>query len=158
MINNKEHWMKLALREAEKAYKADEVPIGSIIIKDDKVIGRGHNQVESLNDCTAHSEIISITSASNSLGDWRLNDCSIYVTKEPCLMCFGSILNSRINNLYFGIGDESNGFRSKIKKSDLFDNQHLVLIESGIMKHDCQSIIKSFFIDKRKNKHKNSDE
>ena len=80
MINNKEHWMKLALREAEKAYKADEVPIGSIIIKDDKVIGRGYNQVESLNDCTAHSEIISITSASNSLGDWRLNDCSIYVT------------------------------------------------------------------------------
>ena len=155
-MNNKEIWMKQALREAQKAYDVDEIPIGCIIVKDERIVGRGFNKVESLNDCTAHSEIIAITSASNSLSDWRLNNCSIYVTKEPCLMCFGAILNSRINNLYFGIKDELNGFRCQIKKNNLFDNKHLKLVEFGIMENDCKDIIKNFFIEKRKNKHNNS--
>ena len=95
IIKNK--WMKFALKEAEKALKMDEVPIGSVIVKDDKIIGRGYNQVEGLVDSTAHAEMISITAASNFIGDWRLNNCSIYVTKEPCAMCFGAIINARIN-------------------------------------------------------------
>ena len=111
--------MKQALREAQKAYDVDEIPIGCIIVKDERIVGRGFNKVESLNDCTAHSEIIAITSASNSLGDWRLNNCSIYATKEPCLMCFGAILNSRINNLYFGASDTNKGFRNMIDNNEL---------------------------------------
>ena len=101
----KEKWMKQALNQAIKAYDNDEVPIGSIIVKNEVIIGRGFNQIESLNDCTAHSEIIAITSASNTINDWRLNDCSLYVTKEPCIMCFGAIVNSRIKNLYFGFSN-----------------------------------------------------
>ena len=99
-MDNKEKWMQYALKEAEKALKDDEVPIGAIVVKDDKIIGRGFNKTESLNDCTAHAEVIAITSAANSLEDWRLNDSSMYVTKEPCLMCFGAVINSRISKLY----------------------------------------------------------
>ena len=150
-MNNKIKWMKYAFHQAENAYKNDEVPIGSIIIKDEKIIGRGYNQVESLNDCTAHSEIIAITSASNSLSDWRLNDCSIYVTKEPCIMCYGAIVNARINNLYFGASDTDKGFRNIIDSNELLFTNHLELIECGIMENECKSIIKDFFIKKRKN-------
>ena len=153
---SKEKWMKQALNQAIKAYDNDEVPIGSIIVKDDVIIGRGFNQVESLNDCTAHSEIIAITSASNTLKDWRLNDCSLYVTKEPCIMCFGAIVHSRIKNLYFGISDNENGFREALKKDKLFNSNHLELCESGILELDCKAIIKNFFKEKRKNNNKKS--
>ena len=151
-----EKWMQYALKEAEKAYKNDEVPVGSIIIKGNKIIGRGYNKSEGLNDCTAHAEIISITSASNTLDDWRLNDCSLYVTKEPCLMCFGAIINSRIKNLFFGFQDEKNGFRKNISNKKLFIGKHLSHIESGILEIECRTIIKDFFIEKRKKNHKNS--
>ncbi len=150
-MNDKIKWMNYAFKQAENAYKNDEVPIGAIIVKNEKIVGRGYNQVESLNDSTAHSEIIAITSASNSLNDWRLNDCSLYVTKEPCIMCYGAIINSRINNLYFGVSDINRGFRSVINKKELFFTRHLQLIESGIMKNECKAIIKDFFIQKRKN-------
>ena len=148
-MENKEKWMQFALREAEKAGNLDEVPIGSIIIKDDKIIGRGYNQTESLNDCTAHAEIIAITSAENYLNNWRLNKCSIYVTKEPCTMCFGAILNSRIENIYFGLSDKKNGFRIKMKKNNIFSS-HLRLIESGLLENDAKYILQNFFINKRK--------
>ena len=84
--NKRLEWMKMAFREAEKAFEAEEVPIGAIIVKDGKVIGRGYNQTETLKDATAHAEMIAITSAASSLGDWRLDDCILYLTKEPCLM------------------------------------------------------------------------
>ena len=90
--------MKQALVQAEKAYKADEIPIGAIVVHDGRVIGRGYNQRERLNDPTAHGEIIAITAAANTLGDWRLNDCILYVTKEPCPMCAGAIVNARLKN------------------------------------------------------------
>ena len=142
--------MKYALQEAEKALKADEVPIGSIIVKDNKIIGRGFNRTENLNDCTAHAEIIAITSASNSIEDWRLNGCSIYVTKEPCLMCFGAIINSRISSLYFGVKDSLNGFSYAIDTNTFYKNKHLKLIESELLEFDCKSIIQHFFKNKRK--------
>ena len=156
-MNNKIKWRKYAFLEAEKAYKNNEVPIGSVIIKDEKVIGRGCNQVESLIDCTAHSEIIAITSASNYLDDWRLNDCTLYVTKEPCVMCYGAIINARISNLYFGVSDEEKGFRNILSENKLFYSKHLKLVESGIMENECKSIIKDFFINKRKNSNNTSE-
>ena len=148
-ISKNEKWMLQALKQAEKAYLFDEVPIGCVIIKNDTIIGLGYNQIEKLHDSTAHAEIIAITSAANHLGDWRLNKCSLYVTKEPCVMCFGAILNSRINHLYYGLQDLENGFSVKIKNDRLFNN-HLKNIKHGILKNDCKYLIQDFFINKRK--------
>ena len=139
-----ETWMFKAIKQAEKAFSCDEVPIGCIIVKDDFIIGQGYNQVESLNDATAHCEMIAITSAANYLGDWRLNNCSIYVTKEPCVMCFGAIVNSRIKNLYFGFQDIKNGFKIKTNKSSSM-NTHLKNIDYGIYDPDGVNINPSFF-------------
>ena len=148
-----EKWMLEAYRQAEKAYILDEVPVGCVIVQNDLVIGRGHNLVEKLHDSTAHAEMISITSAANFNNDWRLNNCSIYVTKEPCIMCFGAILHSRIKNLYYGIIDLNNGFKVKIKSHNLFNN-HLEIIQSGILEKKCKHIIEDFFTKKRKNNKK----
>ena len=151
MLSSIDHikWMKHAYNEAMKANREDEVPIGAIIINDNKIIGRGYNQVEKLKDSTAHAEIICITSAANSLNDWRLNNSSIYVTKEPCVMCYGAILNARIKNIYYGFSDNNFGFRSKIKEEKLFNN-HLKNIEGSILEPDCKKIIEDFFASKRK--------
>tara|TARA_B100001123_G_C14960985_1_gene887678 strand:- start:37 stop:489 length:453 start_codon:yes stop_codon:yes gene_type:complete len=150
MINltQEERWMLYALKEAEKALKVDEVPIGAIVVKNDKIIGRGFNQVESLKDSTAHAEIIAITSASNSIDDWRLNDCSIFVTKEPCFMCLGALINARIKSLYYGIPDLENGF---VKFKDKFDIRmpHLKMIQGNIFEQECKKIIQDFFLKKR---------
>ena len=102
-------WMKESLRLAEKAFSEGEVPVGAIIVKDGKIIGRGYNQRERLNDPTAHAEILAITAASGTLEDWRLSDCILYVTKEPCPMCAGAIINSRVSQLIFGAYDEEKG-------------------------------------------------
>ena len=147
--------MKFALKEAEKALKMDEVPIGSVIVKDNKIIGRGYNQVESLVDSTAHAEIIAITSAANYLGDWRLNDCSIYITKEPCLMCYGAILNSRIVNVIYGFSDSDKGFRVRLNKELILYRTHLKNIEGNVLLLDCKMLVEDFFKSKRK-KNKNS--
>ena len=144
-----EIWMLRAFKQAEKAYACDEVPIGCIIIHDNKIIGQGHNMVEKLKDSTAHAEMLSITSAANYINDWRLNECSIYVTKEPCIMCFGAILNSRIKNLFYGVEDLINGFQVKVLNDDLF-SKHLEKIQSGILGNKCKSILKDFFKHKRK--------
>ena len=152
MFNQVEHtkWMKFAYNEAVKAYKKDEVPVGAIIVLDNKIIGRGYNQVEGLLDSTAHAEIISITSAANFLNDWRLKDCSIYITKEPCTMCYGAIINARIKNIYYGFSDSENGFRNKISKENLLSNNHIENIEGDILEYDCKKIIQDFFTIKRK--------
>src|SRR3972149_12086871 len=102
MIFNEEiyRFMFAALQEAEKALEENEVPVGAVVVKDSKIIGRGYNQVERLKDATAHAEMIAITSAANHIGNWRLNDCSIYVTLEPCIMCTGAMLSSRIKELF----------------------------------------------------------
>ena len=154
-VNIKNKWMKFALKEAEKALKMDEVPIGSVIVKDNTIIGKGYNQVESLVDSTAHAEIIAITSAANYLGDWRLNDCSIYITKEPCLMCYGAILNSRIVNVIYGFSDNDKGFRVRLNKELILYRTHLKNIEGNILHLDCKILVKDFFKFKRK-KNKNS--
>ena len=101
--------MNESIRLAQKAFSEGEVPVGAIVVKNDKIIGRGYNQRERLNDPTAHAEILAITAASSTLEDWRLSDCTIYVTKEPCPMCAGAIINSRVSNLIFGAYDEKKG-------------------------------------------------
>ena len=109
MIDNQKKWMNSAIEQAVIAYEQKEVPIGSVIVSEGKIIGRGYNKVESLKDPTAHAELIAITSASNTLGDWRLIDCDLYVTLEPCIMCSGAIVNARIKNIFFGAYDSKYG-------------------------------------------------
>ena len=142
--------MQEAYRLAIKSYDCDEVPVGCVIIKNNQIIGKGHNEVEKLTDSTAHAEMIAITSASNHNNDWRLTNTSIYVTKEPCIMCYGAILNSRIENLYYGFEDPKLGFRVNIVSLNSL-NIHLKNIQSGVLDQKCKSILKDFFINKRKN-------
>tara|TARA_B100001173_G_scaffold304612_1_gene308872 strand:- start:545 stop:1012 length:468 start_codon:yes stop_codon:yes gene_type:complete len=147
-INDK--WMQEAYRLAVKSYNCDEIPVGCVIVKDNQIIGKGHNEVEKLTDSTAHAEMIAITSASNHNNDWRLTNTSIYVTKEPCIMCYGAILNSRIENLYYGVEDPKLGFGVNIVSLNSL-NIHLKNIQSGVLDEKCKSILKDFFINKRKN-------
>jgi len=145
-----EDWIKKALRLAEKAYSEGEVPVGALIIKDNRIIGQGYNQREGLNDSTAHAEIIAITAASNTIDDWRLNGCSIYVTKEPCPMCAGAIINARLDNLIFGAYDDKKGCCGSLYQ--LCGDKRLDSITSvkgGILEDLCSTMLKEFFSSKR---------
>ena len=147
-IDQNERWMLYALKEAKKAYRIDEVPIGAIIVKDDMIVGTGYNQMEMLKDSTAHAEIIAITAASNKLEDWRLNSTSMYVTKEPCMMCIGAIINARIQNVFYGLPDTEFGF-SSMKNNLNIKMNHLNYVQGEILKDECQKIIQDFFLKKR---------
>jgi tRNA(adenine34) deaminase len=139
-------WMGFAYSQAQKAYDSNEVPVGAVVVYNDKIIGRGHNQKEQLNDPTAHAEIIAITAATNTINDWRLIDCELYVTKEPCPMCAGAIINSRIKHVIFGCYDEKEGCCGSLYQlcGDPRFN-HNVLVKGGIMEEDCSNILKDFF-------------
>jgi len=141
-----ESWMNLALIEARKAFRNKEIPIGAIIVKDNKIIGKGYNQVELLKDATAHAEIIAITSASNTLSDWRLNECDIYVTLEPCAMCAGAIIKSRIKNVFFGAYNNSDGCVSTLYNlcNDSRFN-HQSGIQGSVLEQECSYLLTSFF-------------
>src|SRR5881397_2951593 len=102
---NDEYFMREALRQAQKAYAADEVPVGAVIVREGKIISRAHNQVELLKDATAHAEMLALTQAEEAVGDWRLTDCDLYATKEPCLMCAGALVHTRIRRVIFGCAD-----------------------------------------------------
>ena len=148
-----EYFMKQALKEAEKAYKKLEVPVGAVIVKDGKIIARGHNQKETKKDTTKHAEIIAIQKASKKLGSWRLIDCEMYVTLEPCSMCAGAIINSRIKKIYIGTKDEKTGaVGSVLNLLEDYKFNHKVEIESGIMQKECEKILKDFFKELRKSK------
>lgn len=153
MKNFKEKYMALALKEAKKAALLDEVPIGCVIIKDNKVISRGFNKRETKKDVTSHAEIEAIRKASKKLGDWQLIDCDLYVTIEPCLMCTGAIIQSRIKNVYYGSEDpKGGGLVSSLKISEVKNINHYPNIEGGILKDECSNIVKEYFAEKRKNK------
>ena len=145
---NNQHlpFMKLALLQAQKAYEKDEIPVGAIVVKEGKVIGRGYNQREMLNDPTAHAEIIAITAAANTIEDWRLNDCMLYVTKEPCAMCAGAIINSRLKMVVFGCYDKEMGCCGSLYQL-CGDTQlrNSTAVKGGIMEQECLSIIRDFF-------------
>jgi tRNA(adenine34) deaminase len=144
--NDHVKWMKVAFREAEKAFEQDEVPIGAVVVQNGQIIGRGYNQCESLIDPTAHAEIIAITSASNTIKDWRLKDCQLYVTKEPCPMCAGALVNARINMVIFGMYDEKEGCCGSLYQL-CRDNRfkHQLTVKGGIMEDACTLIIQEFF-------------
>ncbi len=143
--------MREALKEAEKALKKKEVPVGAVVVYQNKIIGRGHNQTETLKDATAHAEILAIGAASNFLNSWRLNDASIYVTVEPCIMCAGAIILSRLDRLIFGTPDPKAGACGSLYNlpQDIRLN-HQVEIISGLLEDQCKSILKAFFEKLRK--------
>ena len=146
MNNNHQKWMNFAIEQALIAYDLKEVPIGCVIVRDDKLIGRGYNKVESLKDPTAHAELIAITSASNTLRNWRIVDCDLYVTLEPCIMCAGAIINARIDNIFFGAYDSKYGSVSSIYNlcNDTRLN-HQSGVKGGILEKECSSLLTSFF-------------
>ena len=145
-MDKKQKFMKEALKEAKKAYDKLEVPVGAVIVKDGKIIARAHNLKETRLDTTKHAEMLAIQKASKKLKSWRLLDCEMYVTLEPCSMCAGAIINSRIKKIYIGTSDEKTGAVGSV--FNLFEDytfNHKVEVEKGIMKEECENLLKSFF-------------
>lgn len=147
--------MKEALKEAEKAYSKLEVPVGAVIVKEGKIIARAHNLKETKKDTTKHAEILAIQKASKKIEAWRLTDCEMYITLEPCSMCMGAIINSRIKKIHIGTMDPKTGAcGSLMNMNDDYTFNHKVEIEIGIMKEECENILKRFFKELREIKKK----
>lgn len=150
-MNDKEYFMKEALKEAKKAYKKLEVPVGVVIVKDNEIIARGYNQKEMKNNPIKHAEIIAIEKACKKLNNWRLNDCEMYVTLEPCPMCAGAIINSRIKKVYIGAIQEKTGAcGSKVNLIDKYNSETKIDIEFGILQDKCLNLVQDFFKELRK--------
>jgi len=141
-----EGWMKLAIREAEKALSVREVPVGAVVVHKGQIVGRGYNQVESLQDPTAHAEMIAISAAAGTLNSWRLEDCTLYVTLEPCSMCAGAVVLSRIRTLVIGTMDPKTGacgsLRNIVQDHRLNHQAHIV---TGVLGSTCSQMLKAFF-------------
>jgi tRNA(adenine34) deaminase len=145
-----QRWMKQAMREAERAYDAGEVPIGAIVVRRGEVVGRGHNQVERLKDPTAHAEMIALTAACETIGDKFLGDCTLYVTLEPCPMCAGATVLARLKRLVFAAFDEKAGAASTLYNIPRDGRlNHRVDIVSGIMDEESVALLRQFFAEKR---------
>lgn len=144
---NDEQYMRLALKEAMNAYDDDEVPIGAIVVLNNKIIARGYNQTERLKDSTAHAEMIALTSAFNYLGAKYLPDATLYVTVEPCLMCSGALYWSKIGRVVFGAADEKNGYKRITKENWPFHPKTELV--TGVLEEECAALMKSFFKSKR---------
>jgi len=150
MIFTNEYFMKMALREATTAADENEIPVGAIIVHNNEVIGKAHNQVERLHDATAHAEMIAMTQASSALEDWRLQDCTMYVTLEPCPMCAGAIVQARLKCVVFGARDwQQGGVLSNFGIAQYAKNVHKVEVIEGIMEEECKGLLDSFFSDLR---------
>ena len=151
--------MREALAEAEKAYALGEVPVGAVIVKDGEIIARGHNLTETSKDPTAHAEMIAIRRAASVLGGWRLTGCSLYVTVEPCAMCAGAMIWSRIDNLYIGAMDPKAGACGSVFNIPAEDRlNHSIHTETGMMEEECSAMMKSFFSRLRHRKKKSKSE
>lgn len=149
-MTREEKYMNMALKEAEKAYKDDEVPVGAIIVLDDKVIARAHNRREKSKDATAHAEILAIRKACRVVGDFRLLNAEIYVTLEPCLMCMGAILNSRIKTVYFGASVNKPGALTLSEIVSRAELNHKSKVVGGVLEDECSSLVSQYFKGKRK--------
>lgn len=155
-MTNQEKFMKEALKEAKKAYEKEEIPVGAIIVKDNKIIARAYNVKEEKKDTTKHAEIIAIQKASKKLESWRLTDCDIYVTLEPCSMCAGALIQSRIRKVYIGTMDKKTGAcGSVLNLLKDYKFNHKVEVENGILEEECEKILKEFFKELRNKKNKN---
>lgn len=144
-IYTDEFYMREALKEARKAFDDDEVPVGAVVVCNNKIIARGHNTTEKLNDCTAHAEMLAITSATSFIGSKYLIDCALYVTLEPCVMCGGAIFWSQIGKVVYGATDEKRGY-SSISREIIHPK---TVVTSGILEEECSSLLKEFFKKKR---------
>jgi len=144
------HFMFAALQEAENALEDNEIPVGAVVVKENKIIGRGYNQVEKLKDATAHAEMIALTAASNHIGAWRLDKCSLFVTLEPCTMCTGALLAARIKTLYFAAHDNKFGACGSVYNlSEDGKTNHKVKVYSGIYNEESKKLLNLFFRDLR---------
>lgn len=145
-----EFFMREALRQAQKAYAADEVPIGAVAVRGGKIIARAHNQVELLKDATAHAEMLALTAAEEAVGDWRLTDYDLYVTKEPCAMCAGALVHTRIRRVIFGCADPASGAAgSKMNLLQMPGLNHQCEITSGVLQQECAALLQDFFRKRR---------
>ena len=144
-IMDDQHYMKMAIQEAKAAFDAGEVPVGAVVVCKDRIIARAHNLTETLTDVTAHAEMQAITAASSVLGGKYLNDCTLYVTVEPCVMCAGAIGWSQLGKLVYGAPDEKRGF-TRFAPQALHPK---TIVVKGVMEKECASLMKSFFVEKR---------
>jgi len=140
-----ERLMKLAITQAKKADRADEVPVGAVVVRDGIVLGRGYNRRESRQDVTLHAELAAIRQACRRLGSWRLDECDLYVTLEPCIMCAGAIVQARIRTLYYGADDPKAGACGSITDVFSLRQNHKVEIHSGLLAPECSALLKDFF-------------
>src|ERR1700756_2296401 len=148
-----QYFMREALRLANKAAVADEVPVGAVIVRAGKIIGRAHNQVELLKDATAHAEMLALTQAEAAVGDWRLTDCDLYVTKEPCAMCAGAVVHTRIRRVIFGCADPAAGAAGSVMNVLRMQSlNHRCEITSGVLQNECAAILQEFFRKRREEK------
>lgn len=149
-LQSDHYFMGEALRQAAKAYAAEEVPIGAVVVREGRIIGRSFNQVELLKDATAHAEMLAITQAEEAVGDWRLTDCTLYVTKEPCPMCAGAIVHVRLGRVVFGVSDPKAGAAGSALNLLQFPTlNHRCAITGGVREADCRSLLQRFFTEQR---------
>jgi len=149
-LQSDHYFMGEALRQAAKAFKAEEVPIGAVVVREGHVIARAYNQVEMLKDATAHAEMLALTQAEEAVGDWRLNDCTLYVTKEPCAMCAGAIVHVRIGRVVFGASDPKAGAAGGVLNLLQFPTfNHRCEITASVREPECRSLLQSFFAAQR---------
>ena len=135
-----EYYMKIAIKQANKALKYNEVPVGAIIVKDNKIVSKAYNKKEKSNDSTKHAEIIAISKACKKLRNWRLDDCILYVTMEPCMMCSGAIEQSRIKKIVYGVKNENYGYTDNLKNIEII---------SQVCEKECRNLVQTFFKKRR---------
>jgi tRNA(adenine34) deaminase len=151
VFNQDVRFMRMALRQARLAAEAGEVPIGAVIVKDGVILAQAHNQTETLKDPTAHAELLAITQAANALGEWRLEGTVLYVTKEPCPMCAGAIINARVPMVHWGVSDPRRGgadSKFKILQNDCLN--HRTAFQTGLLEEECKDVLVEFFRARRK--------
>src|SRR5882757_8879136 len=152
-LHSDDYFMGEALRQAAKAYEKGEVPVGAVVVRAGRIIARAFNQVESLKDATAHAEMLALTQAENAVGDWRLTDCTLYVTKEPCPMCAGAVVHTRLARVVFGAGDPKGGAAGGALNLLQFPTlNHRCEITAGVRLEECRGLLRQFFAEQRATK------
>jgi tRNA(adenine34) deaminase len=155
-LQSDHYFMGEAIRQAFRAYEAEEVPIGAVIVRDGRIIARAFNQVELLRDATAHAEMLAMTQAEEVVGDWRLNDCTLYVTKEPCPMCAGAMVHVRLQRVVFGAADPKAGAAGSAMNLLQFPTlNHRAEITQGVREEECRNLLQNFFVEQRARKASN---
>jgi len=149
-LQSDHYFMGEALRQAVKAYEAEEVPVGAVVVRGGRIIARAFNQVELLKDATAHAEMLAITQAEQAIGDWRLNECTLYITKEPCPMCAGAIVHVRFGRVVFGVSDPKAGAAGSAMNLLQWPTlNHQCQIMSGVREQECRDLLRTFFQEQR---------